>query len=203
MTFRPTSLSVTDLALSRGDRPLLAGLSLDVAAGEVLWITGPNGTGKTTLLLACAGLLRPDEGEVRWKDHTARTAVAYAAHSGPERDGLRLGEELSFWQSLSGDPVSTGERLAVVGLEGREGTPVSGLSAGQRRRLSLARLMGSGKPAWLMDEPLAGLDAPGRALVSKAIADHVAAGGLALVASHQPVSIDGVTARKLVLAEPI
>ena len=198
----PTALTLSGVALSRGGQPLVAGLSLRVESGEVLWVTGPNGTGKTTLLLACAKLLAVEEGTIAWEGHSARSAVAYAAHTGPERDGLTLGEELAFWQRLSGDSLPLEARLASVGLAGREATPVSGLSAGQRRRLSLARLLGSGKPAWLMDEPLAGLDTDGQALVSRCLVDHVARGGLALVASHQPVAIPGLQARKLVLETP-
>ena len=199
MEIVPTALTLSGVALSRGGQPLVADLSVRVEPGEVLWVTGPNGTGKTTLLLACAGLLMPDEGTIAWEKHTSSSAVAYAAHAGPERDGLSLGEELAFWQALSGDTLALDDRLASVGLANRAATPVSGLSAGQRRRLSLARLLGSGKPAWLMDEPLAGLDTDGQGLVSQTLAEHMSRGGLALIASHRPVAIPGVQARKLVL----
>lgn len=196
-------LNVQDLTLSRGDQTLISGLTLALGPGQALWLTGPNGIGKTTLLLACAGLLAPDSGTAQWTQQDSelgfREALAYAAHRGPERSGLTLGEELAFWQSLNGDNLSLEERLTSVGLAGRIKTPVIGLSAGQRRRLSLARLMASDRAAWLMDEPLAGLDADGRALVTSTLGRHLADGGMALIASHQPVPIDGVEALKLVL----
>lgn len=196
-------LNVRDLTLSRGDQTLISGLTLALDPGQALWLTGPNGIGKTTLLLACAGLLTPDSGTAQWTQQDSelgsREALAYAAHRGPERSGLTLGEELAFWQSLNGDSLSLEERLASVGLAGRIKTPVIGLSAGQRRRLSLARLMASNRAAWLMDEPLAGLDTDGRALVTSTLGRHLTDGGMALIASHQPVPINGVEALKLVL----
>lgn len=197
------SLLMDQLSLSRGDQILIDGLSLQVQPGQALWLTGPNGIGKTTLLLACAGLLSPDAGSLHWTDNgtvvAANQALAYAAHRGPERDGLSLGEDLRFWQTLMGDDVPLNDRLASVGLQDRNDTPVAGLSAGQRRRLSLARLMGSNRAVWLMDEPLAGLDVDGRARVTEVLGHHLMRGGIAIIASHQPVPIDGVTALKLVL----
>ncbi len=198
------TLRLQDIALSRGGQPLVAGLNVEVSGGEALWLTGANGVGKTTLLLACAGLIAPDDGKIEWEaGGSARTpadVAAYAAHRGPERDGLTLGEELSFWQRVSGDTAALDDRLAGVGLAGRENTPVAGLSAGQRRRLGLACLMAAAKPAWLMDEPLAGLDAEGRALVERCVSEHIRAGGLAVIASHHPVALPGISARKLVLS---
>lgn len=196
-------LNVQDLTLSRGDQTLISGLTVALGPGQALWLTGPNGIGKTTLLLACAGLLTPDSGMAQWthedSELNASEALAYAAHRGPERSGLTLGEDLAFWQSLSRDTLSLNDRLASVGLAGRSATPVLGLSAGQRRRLSLARLMASERAAWLMDEPLAGLDTDGRALVTATLGQHLASGGMALIASHQPVPIEGIEALKLVL----
>ncbi len=198
------TLALLDVALSRGGQPLVGGLDVTVGGGEALWLTGANGVGKTTLLLACAGLITPDEGRIEWSvDGALRSppeVASYAAHRGPERDGLSLGEELAFWQRVSSDTASLGDRLATVGLTGRENTPVAGLSAGQRRRLSLARLMAASRPAWLMDEPLAGLDARGRALVERSVAEHIGAGGLAVIASHHPVALPGISARRLVLS---
>ena len=197
-----TSLALRDVALSRGDRPLVTGLSVKVGPGELLWLTGPNGSGKTTLLLACAGLLRPDRGDIAWSPGSARASIAYAAHRGPERDGLSLGEELAFWRRVHADAAPLADRLASADLSAPLDTPVSGLSVGQRRRLALARLLMADKPAWLLDEPLSGLDDAGRALTTRAIQDHLARGGLALVASHRPMVIPGVQARKLVLEAP-
>jgi heme exporter protein A len=194
---------IDQLTLSRGDRKLIDGLTLDVEPGQALWLTGANGIGKTTLLLACAGLLSADSGSITWvsgdSEYTADQALAYAAHQGPERNGLALGEELSFWQTLLGDKLSLDDRLASVGLQNRHDTPVAGLSAGQRRRLSLARLMASNRAVWLMDEPLAGLDTDGQIRVTDILSDHLMKGGLAIIASHQPVPIKDVAAMKLVL----
>lgn len=200
-------LLIDQLSLSRGDRPLIQGLSLRVEPGQALWLTGPNGIGKTTLLLACAGLLLPDEGKTQWMSGdnavAANQALAYAAHHGPERSGLTLGEDLAFWQTLLKDDMSLNDRLKSVGLQDRNDTPIVGLSAGQRRRLSLARLIASNRAAWLMDEPLAGLDVEGRNRVTETLSHHLAQGGLAIIASHQPVPIEGVTAKKLVLEPTI
>jgi heme exporter protein A len=194
---------IDQLTLSRGDRKLIDGLTLNVEPGQALWLTGPNGIGKTTLLLACAGLLAADSGAIKWvsgdSEYSANQALAYAAHQGPERSGLTLGEELSFWQTLLGDKLSLDDRLASVGLQDRHDTPVAGLSAGQKRRLSLARLMASNRAVWLMDEPLAGLDTDGQTRVTEILSDHLSKGGLAVIASHQPVPIKGVAALKLVL----
>ncbi|MGB3454901.1 MAG: heme ABC exporter ATP-binding protein CcmA [Litorimonas sp.] len=196
-------LQTEELSLSRGDVRLIDGLSLGVGPGEALWLTGPNGIGKTTLLLGLAGLLRPDAGRVDWRvgDQSVRPehALSYAAHGGTERAGLTLGEDLAFWQRVQGDTETLEKRLDAVGLVGRQDTPVAGLSAGQRRRLSLAKRLGSGRAAWLMDEPLAGLDTDGRSLVTRTLGAHLRNGGMAIIASHQPVPIEDATARRLIL----
>ena len=196
-------LTVDNLSLSRGTQTLIDHLSFSLGSGDMLWLTGPNGIGKTTLLMAIANLLRPDTGSIHWKQEDepvkAAQVLAYAAHRGVERAGLQLGEELQFWQKAYRDPRPLSERLGEVGLEGREATPVAGLSAGQRRRLSLARLMASGRPAWLMDEPLSGLDSEGQALVTNTLSQHLSQGGLAIIASHHPVAVKGTAAKKLVL----
>lgn len=200
---REICLTVDRLSLSRGTQTLIEDLSFSLNPGDMLWLTGPNGIGKTTLLMALANLLRPNSGQIVWSNDDTpikpETALAYGAHRGVERSGLTLGEELSFWQSAYGDPVPLKDRLQYVGLTGREQTPVEGLSAGQRRRLSLARLLASDRSAWLMDEPLAGLDTAGRELVTNTLGDHLSQGGLAIIASHHPVAVNGVKAKKLVL----
>ena len=196
-------LTVDKLSLSRGALTLIHDLNLNLHSGGMLWLTGPNGIGKTTLLMALANLLRPDEGTIHWlienQPVPPKVALTYAAHRGVERNGLTLGEDLSFWQKAYSDDTSLSDRLEQVGLTGREETPVAGLSAGQRRRLSLARLLSSNRPAWLMDEPLAGLDHEGRKLVTDALSTHLRHGGLAIIASHHPVQVQDVEARKLVL----
>lgn len=197
------------MALSRGEDALLSDLSFAVGPGQAVWLTGANGIGKTSLLLALAELIPLDAGRADWilrdRDHDQdqrlrpAEALSFSAFRGPERSGLTLGEELTFWQRVKGDPLSLEDRLASVGLDGRATLPVAGLSAGQRRRLSLARLQLSNRAAWLMDEPLAGLDADGRNRVTQNLATHLDRGGIAIIASHQPIAIPGVEARKLVL----
>lgn len=196
-------LRVDKLAISRGREALVSDLSFDVKPGQAVWLTGANGIGKTSLLLALAGLIPLDEGTVDWhqagQSIALPDALAFSAFKGPERDGLSLGEELTFWQQVEGDTHTLSDRLASVGLDGRNDTPVAGLSAGQRRRLALARLLIANRAAWLMDEPLAGLDTEGRTLVTDTLAKHLNRGGIALIASHQPIAIPGVDARKLVM----
>lgn len=201
--YPPITMSAEMLTLSRGEQCLVSDLSFDVQSGDALWLTGANGTGKTSLLYALAGQLPLDAGEVQWRANDepveAKNALAFAEFRGPERDGLTLGEELSFWQTLYGDTQSLENRLGGVNLDERENTPVSGLSAGQRRRLSLARLQISQRPVWLMDEPLAGLDKQGQALVAQLVEGHLGGGGIAIIASHHPIALKSKRARRLVL----
>lgn len=172
-------LAATDLACRRGERLLFRGLSLALGPGEALHVTGSNGIGKSSLIRILAGLLRPFAGAV------ARTGVVGLID---ERHALdpqaELGTALSFWRGLDGGEAP----LDRLGLADLLDVPVRYLSTGQKKRAALARLIGQAAPIWLLDEPLNGLDRSGVALVESLIADHLAGGGLAVIASHQALS---------------
>ncbi|EAQ29281.1 ABC-type transport system ATPase component [Erythrobacter sp. NAP1] len=181
-------LSASNLACRRGDRLLFKGLSFELGSGEALHLTGANGTGKTTLIRTLARLTSPFAGEVMVEGEIGlldeRTALD------PE---LPLGKALSFWQRVDGctDPSKA---LSVLGLEPLLDVPVRYLSTGQRKRAGLAALLNRGVPIWLLDEPLSGLDVAAIKQVTALIALHVGGGGTALIASHQPLAIEGLRA---------
>lgn len=184
-------LSATNLACRRGDRLLFRKLSFALNAGEALHLTGANGTGKTTLIRALAGLTTPFAGEVM------RTGAIGLLDERPALDpDLPLGKALGFWQRVDGcdDPSAA---LAVLGLEPLLEVPVRYLSTGQRKRAGLAALLGRGVPVWLLDEPLSGLDVAAIKQVTALIQTHVSGGGIALIASHQALAIEGLRALAL------
>ena len=177
-----------------GRFPALAGVDLDVASGEVVLLQGPNGAGKTTLLRACAGLVGITDGEARVlgvdlrRDRKAvRARVGYLGHATGLYDELTVEDNVRFWTRAAGaDPADAESALGVLGLDGRlRGVPVGRLSAGQRRRTSLATLLARRPELWLLDEPHAGLDNVARDLVDGLVGDAVAAGATVLVASHE------------------
>lgn len=179
----------------RGSREVFAGLDFDAAAGEVLAVTGPNGSGKTSLLRLIAGLLIPAEGAIALAGGEAELTLAEQAHYLGHRDALKpalsVTENLSFWRDfLGGEVFDAGDSLNTVGLDHAAHLPAAYLSAGQRRRLSLARLLAVRRPVWLLDEPTAALDAAGQALFAGLMADHLARGGLIVAATHGPLGID-------------
>ena len=191
-------LTVDALALSRGDRPLMSGFRLTLSAGEAVALTGANGAGKTTLLRAIAGFVRPDAGRIVFEgdggEIAPEDARSQALHLLGHQDGLKTGrtarEELAFQAGWTGGSAE-GLAVAIARLElGRLlDLEVRKLSAGQRRRLALARLIASPRPLWLLDEPLAPLDAARRDLVGALMREHLAGGGLILAAVHDPLPI--------------
>lgn len=193
------ALSVSDLALTRGERTLFRNLTFTLAAGEAFALTGPNGAGKTSLLRAIAGLIRPEAGEITFRDAERRTidegqARARELHLLGHLDGLKSGrparDELVFqsrWLGRSHGGIE--EAVDTLGLKSLLDLEVRKLSAGQRRRLALARLIGSPRALWLLDEPLSPLDARWREAVGAMMARHLAGGGMILAAVHDPLPI--------------
>jgi heme exporter protein A len=189
-----TRLEIHDLALARGGRRLFSGLTLNLAAGEACALTGRNGAGKTSLLRAVAGLIAPETGRISFGDTDPADARAQGLHLLGHLDGLKSGrtarEELDFWTRWnSGTGPAAAEaarRLEITPLLDLE---IRRLSAGQRRRLALARMLSAPRPLWLLDEPLSPLDSGWRARFGEIMAEHLAGGGLILAAIHDPLPV--------------
>ena len=200
-------LEVRSLAVARGPARLFSDVSFTLASGEILALRGTNGSGKTTLLRCVAGLTRPDAGEIYWDGAPAASAesafrgeLLYAGHAPGIKDDLNAEENLAFALHLRAREASAPairEAIAAVGLEKRRLLPARRLSAGQRRRIGLARLALDDAPLWILDEPLTALDREGENLLAERLATHVARGGLALVATHHDLPIPGGTTREL------
>jgi heme exporter protein A len=195
------------LSLSRGERRLFAGLSFALTAGEAIALTGANGAGKTSLLRAVAGFIRPDEGDVAFHgadgEIEAETARRGALHLLGHLEGLKpqrtAGQELAFQvEWLGGSTASLAAAVARLKLSPLLDLETRKLSAGQRRRLSLARLVAAPRPLWLLDEPLAPLDEAWRAVAADLMAEHLKDGGMILAAVHDPLP---VPARSLDLSQ--
>lgn len=194
-------LEVTALAAARGDRVLFADLAFSVAAGELLQVTGRNGTGKTTLLRVLARLARPEAGSIRWSGKATDTLgdeffaeLCYLGHAPAIKDDLSAAENLAVSAGIAGLAVGAGEirdALAEVGLSGREQLPGRVLSQGQRRRVALAQLYLGRRRLWLLDEPLAALDSEAAAAFVERLGRHLRAGGVAVVATHQAMDPAG------------
>jgi heme exporter protein A len=185
-------LQATGLAAFRGERLVFRDLDFSVDGGEALLLTGPNGSGKSTLLRLLAGLLRPAAGALAWDGEDALSdlpsharRVAYVGHQDAVKPGLTAAENLQFAARLSGAPV--GEALAAVGLEELADLPARMLSAGQKRRLSLARLVLSRAALWLLDEPTLGLDAASVERFGGMLDAHRSGGGSVVAATHLPL----------------
>jgi heme exporter protein A len=197
-----TRLEIAGLAVQRGERRLFEGFDLALGAGEAVALTGANGAGKTSLLRAVAGLLRPLAGAVSFHGPDGplepEDARAGLVHLMGHHDGLKstrtAGEELAFWTAWSGGRDAD-KAVDLLDLGPLLGLEVRRLSAGQRRRLALARLVAAPRPLWLLDEPLAPLDAARRALVGELMARHLEDGGLILAAVHDPLPVAAREAR--------
>ena len=202
------ALEARELRCARGPVTLFRDLSFSVAAGEWIALRGANGSGKTTLLRCVAGLTRPDAGELLWEGEPVardparfREALCYGGHLPGIKDDLSADENLAALLALRGQaPGGEARRtaLARVGLEKRRHLPARRLSAGQRRRIGLARLVLERVPLWALDEPLTALDDEGQRLFESLLAEHVAAGGMALIATHHALATPA--ARELRLA---
>lgn len=190
-----TGLSVEKLAVERGGRVLFSGLDLAVAAGEAVAVTGPNGVGKTSFLRAVAGFIRPLAGRIVFEGPiNAEEARRAHCHLIGHQDGLKGGrsarDELVFQARWAGGSGAAALAAAArLGLQRGLDLEVRSLSAGQRRRLALCRLIAAPRALWLLDEPLAALDAANRALFGEAMSEHLASGGLIVAAVHDPLPI--------------
>ena len=187
-------ISVTGLTLSRGERILFRDLSFDLAAGEAVALTGANGAGKTSLLRALAGFIRPDAGTIAFADAEPAEARRRHLHWLGHLDGLkgarRARDELAFQaQWLGADADGIAAAIDQLALEPRLDLEVRQLSAGQRRRLAFARLIATPRPVWLLDEPFAPLDARWRAALGLLMQAHVDKGGSILAAVHDPLPV--------------
>ncbi len=183
----------TSLACARGGLTIFRDVNFSVNAGEALVVTGPNGSGKTTLLRVIAGLLRPSEGVVTLEGAGSEAVLGeeahYLAHLDPLKPSLGVTENLSFWTEFLGGATAN-EALSAVRLDRLAQLPAAYLSAGQRRRLSLARLLAVRRPIWLLDEPTAALDAAGQAILADMMRQHLASGGLIIAATHGPLGLE-------------
>lgn len=176
-------LRFAEVTCARGGRNLFEGLSFAIGAGEGCVVTGPNGAGKSSLVRVAAGLLAPAAGTV---EAANRALLAEQAALDPE---LVLAKALGFWAALDGRSDAVPGALDAVGLADLAQVPVRYLSTGQRRRAGLARVVASGAPLWLLDEPANGLDAASVAVLETLIAAHRAGGGAALIATHLPIAL--------------
>jgi len=195
-------LSASDLACRRGGREVFAGVAFSVAAGEALAVSGRNGSGKSSLLRLVAGLLRLASGRLALEggdpDLTIGEQAHYLGHQDALKPSLSVGENLRFWAEFLGDTAADfTQPLAAVGLDALTDLPAAYLSAGQRRRLSIARLLAVKRPIWLLDEPASTLDLAAQRRLTELMRTHLAAGGLILAAAHGPVGLDGARELRL------
>ncbi len=205
---RQTGLEARSVHAWRGDRHVIRGLSLRVTPGHCLHLAGPNGVGKTTLIRILAGLIRPEDGSVLWRGEAVghdpdafHADTAFLGHDNALKADLSPLENLAFWSALAGRPAAAvAATLGAFGLQACLGLPVRVLSAGQKRRVALARVALSGASLWLLDEPFTNLDTGGIRLVEAQLAQHLAAGGMAVVAAHQPVTPDQGEVRRMELS---
>ncbi len=197
------AIDARDLACERGGRTVFENVGFSIARGGVLAIAGPNGAGKTSLLRIGAGLLREAAGSISLRTNTTVVTdreergrfCAWLGHQDGVKVALTIRENIQFWSKLyAADAPPT--LLDRVGLARLADAPAQYLSAGQRRRLALARIILCSRPLWLLDEPFAALDAAGRTLVADLVRDHCARGGIAMAATHEPL---GLSEARLVL----
>jgi len=197
-------LRAWDLAIERGGRRLFSGLSFEAAAGSALIVTGPNGAGKSSLLRALSGFLTVQAGGVALDggdpERTLGEQAHYLGHADALKSALTAGENLAFWAgALGGDPSREASRaaLARVGLAHVIDFPARALSAGQKRRVALARLLIADRPLWLLDEPTTALDAAAQAAFAAIMQSYLDRGGIVVAATHAPLGLDSASELRL------
>ena len=195
-------ISAVELACHRGGRGVFSSVSFAVGSGEALTISGRNGAGKSSLLRMVVGLLRTTGGRLTLEGGDPELSIAEQAHYLGHQDALKgslsVGENLRFWAGFFGvRSIDVREPLEAVGLGALAGLPAAYLSAGQRRRLSIARLIAAPRPIWLLDEPTSTLDAPAQQRLADLMRAHLAGGGLILAASHGSIGLSGAQELRL------
>jgi heme exporter protein A len=203
-------LSATNLECVRGDRRLFSNVSFTAPEGTFLQLTGPNGSGKTSLLRIICGLMPPERGEVLWNGANIRSLaeeyfsnLTYLGHRSAVKEELSSAENLRISSGLAGTELTHDQAYAALermGLKGREELAARLLSEGQRRRSALARLLTSGTKLWVLDEVLTALDKTATSLISRVIEEHLKEGGIAVVATHQEINITAGSFQRLELA---
>jgi heme exporter protein A len=187
-------LFARDLTCIRGFRTVFHGVNFELAGGEALALTGANGSGKSTLLRLIAGLLPAAGGALELDGGAGEASLAeqahYQGHLDAFKPALTVEENLRFWARYLGIAAASDSALEKVGLDGLAKLPAAYLSAGQRRRLSLARLIAAPRPLWLLDEPTSALDAAGQEMLGVLMRGHLAEGGLIVAATHGPLGIE-------------
>ena len=203
-------LEALNLGCTRGDRRLFTGLSFSLKPGELIELRGANGSGKTSLLRILSGLSAPAEGEVRWQGTSIRSlgeeysaAIAYLAHQNGVKDELSAIENLRIACGVAGNALSKANLQAIleqVGLSRQQNLPCRSLSAGQRRRVALARLLTSKATLWILDEVLTSLDDTAITLSRRFIGEHLSKGGLAIIATHQELDLSAERMQRVELS---
>lgn len=202
-------LEATDVAIFRGEHCLFSQLNLSVGKGQVVQVSGDNGSGKTTLLRGLCTFVPLEQGNISWrgvalpvKRDRYFSELTYLGHHEGLKGDLTVIENLGASASLSGvDPADMNSAIERVGLVDHADLPCRSLSAGQRRRASLARLLVSNTPLWILDEPLTSLDVHGKELVERLLIEHVTGGGLVVYTTHQPLALAGCDVQVLQLSD--
>ena len=202
-------LKISDLECVRGERSLFKNVNFSLEAGELLQVNGPNGSGKTSLLRMLCGLARPAQGEICWLGKNIRSldedyynSITYIGHLNGVKDNLNAIENLSISSALAGMEIDENKAyniLQQMGLGGREILPVKVLSQGQRRRVTLARLLVSRAVLWILDEPLVALDTSAVLLVKSILEQHLEKGGMVVMTTHQDINITAIETKRLQL----
>jgi len=202
-------LKVSDLECVRGERSLFKDINFSLEAGELLQVNGPNGSGKTSLLRMLCGLAMPARGEICWLGDNIRSldegyynSITYLGHLNGVKDNLSAIENLRISSALAGNGIDESKAysaLQKMGLVGREVLPVKVLSQGQRRRVTLARLLVSSAVLWILDEPLVALDTSAVLLIKSILEQHLKNGGMVVMTTHQDINIVATVTKRLQL----